>query len=60
MLITARELLAEATKKGITDTAICKAVDVHPTTLWRWRQGKNPRFDQLSRLINLVTESCNG
>jgi transcriptional regulator with XRE-family HTH domain len=55
MLITARELLTEAKKKGITDAEVCEAVDVHPVTLWRWRRGQNPRFDQLNKLINLVT-----
>ena len=60
MLVTARQLLAEANSKGITDDAICEAVDVHPTTLWRWRKGNNPRFEQLSRLIELVTGHGNG
>lgn len=54
MLITARELLAEAKAKGITDPAICSGIGVHPTTLWRWRKGTHPRFDQLSKLHNLV------
>ncbi|WP_390636895.1 helix-turn-helix domain-containing protein [Limnoglobus roseus] len=54
MLITAQQLLVEAEEKGITDESICRAVDVHPTTLWRWRKGNNPRFDQLRKLIGLV------
>ena len=54
MLITAKELLVLATSKGISDETICAAVGVHPTTLWRWRKGKNPRFDQLSKLTKAV------
>lgn len=60
MLITAKELLVLAASKGINDEKICKSINVHPTTLWRWRQGKNPQFDQLSKLTKLVTEEGNG
>jgi hypothetical protein len=60
MLITARELLIEANAKGITDEAICVAVEVHPTTLWRWRRGLNPRFEKLNKLVKLITENNRG
>lgn len=60
MLITARELLVLAANKGISDEKICTHIDVHPTTLWRWRRGKNPQFDQLSKLTKLVMEEGHG
>ena len=60
MLITAKQLLAEAETKGITDEDICRTVEVHPTTLWRWRKGNNPRFDQLNKLIGLVKGAGGG
>ena len=60
MLASAKELLAEANGRGITDEVICEAVEVHPTTLWRWRRGQNPRFEQLSKLMNLLSAPSHG
>ena len=39
-------------EKGITIEAICKAVDINPSTWWRMVNGsiKKPKFETLARI----------
>ena len=48
-------------EKGITIEAVCKAVDINPSTWWRMVNGsiKKPKFETLARICKLLDVDIN-
>lgn len=54
---TIDEIQNKAQQLGITISSLCDQAKVHPSTFYRWREGKHPVVSTVERLVAVLNEA---